>query len=63
MGPEVAGRSADGQASAFLPVAFSVIAPDSVAAVLADTYRWGPHVEAQLLWHGVNDIPRHLQLR
>jgi Ser/Thr protein kinase RdoA (MazF antagonist) len=46
---------ADGQASAFLPVAFSVIAPDSVAAVLADTYRWGPHVEAQLLWHGVND--------
>ena len=46
---------ADGQASAFLPVAYSVIAPDSVAAVLADAYMWGPHVQAQLLWHGVND--------
>jgi len=46
---------ADGQASDFLPVAYSVIEPDSVAAVLADAYRWGPHVQAQLLWHGVND--------
>jgi Ser/Thr protein kinase RdoA (MazF antagonist) len=52
----VVGRTAaNGQRSAFLPVTYSVIAPDSVAAVLADAYKWDAHVEAQLLWHGVND--------